>query len=185
SAGGSITVTATGGVNYEYSINGGTSWQSSNVFNNVSPGTYAVLVRTVGTNCLATAQQVTINLINTLSMTVNKVDANCTGGSITITPSGGTAPYQYSINGGAAYQSSNTFTGLAGGTYNVMVRDAATCTSSQQVTLTFTNNLTMNAINGAAICLGGTFTPVVVSNATSYAWTPTSGVSNPNIANPV
>jgi gliding motility-associated-like protein len=185
SAGGSITVSATGGVNYEYSINGGSTWQSSNTFNNVSPGTYSVLVRTVGGICQATAQQVTINLINTLSMTVNKVDANCIGGSITITASGGTSPYQYSIDGGLTYQSSNTFTGLAGGTYNVMIKDAATCTSSQQVTLTFTNNLTMNAVSGGSICLGGSFSPVVVSNASSYAWTPTAGVSNPAITNPV
>jgi gliding motility-associated-like protein len=182
---GSITITASGGTSYEYSINGGSSWQSSNVFNNVAAGTYSVLARTVGALCTATAQQVTINLINTLSMTVNKVDANCTGGSITITPSGGTAPYQYSINGGATYQPSNTFTGLAGGTYNVMVRDAATCTSGQQIILTFTNNLTMNAVNGGTICLGGTFTPVVVSNAISFSWTPTTGVSNPAVANPV
>ena len=182
---GSITVTASGGANYEYSINGGNSWQSSNVFNNLTPGAYSVTVRTVGTNCQTPVQQVIINLINTLSMSVAKADANCTGGSITITASGGTPPYQYSINGGTTYQGSNSFTGLAGGAYNVMVKDAATCTSSQQVTLTFTNNLTMNTINGGAICLGGTFSPVVVSNATSYAWTPTAGVSNPNIANPV
>ncbi len=182
---GTITITASGGTSYEYSINGGSTWQSSNNFNNVAPGTYSVLVRTVGTVCTATAQQVTINLINTLTMSVAKVDANCTGGSITITPSGGTAPYQYSINGGTTYQSSNTFTGLAAGNYNVMVKDAATCTSSQQVTLAFTSNLTMNTINGGAICLGGSFSPVVVSNASSYSWTPTTGVSNPTIANPV
>jgi hypothetical protein len=182
---GSITVTASGGTTYEYSINGGTTWQPSNVFNNVAAGTYSVVVRTVGALCQATAQQVTINLINTLTMSVAKVDANCTGGSITITASGGTAPYQYSINGGTTYQSSNSFTGLAGGTYNVMIKDAATCTSSQQITLAFTNNLTMNAVNGGSICLGGSFSPVVTSNATSYSWTPTTGVSNPNIANPV
>jgi gliding motility-associated-like protein len=182
---GTITVTATGGTSYEYSINGGATWQSSNTFTNVAPGTYSVIVRTVGALCVATAQQVTINLINTLAFTVVKVDANCTGGSITISASGGTAPYQYSINGGATYQSSNSFTGLAGGTYNVMVKDAATCTSSQQVILTFTSNLTMNAINGGSICFGGSFSPVVTSNATTYSWTPTTGVSNPNIANPV
>lgn len=185
STNGSITITASGGTNYEYSINGGNTWQSSNTFNNVAPGTYSVLVRTVGGTCQTPPQQVVINLLNTLSMTVAKVDANCSGGSITITASGGTAPFQYSINGGNTYQSSNTFTGLAGGTYNVMVRDAASCTSSQQITLAFTNNLTMNAINGGSICFGGSFTPVVVSNASSYAWTPTTGVSNPAIANPV
>jgi len=186
SANGTITVTVTSGTPpYEYSINGGTTWQSSNVFTNVVPGIYNVTARTVGSTCAATVQQVTINLVNTLTMTVTKVDANCTGGSITITPSGGTTPYQYSINGGTTYQSSNVFTGLAGGTYNIVVRDAATCTANQQVTLIFTNNLAMNAVSGGSICLGASFTPTVMSNSTSYSWTPTTGVSNPNIANPV
>lgn len=186
STNGSITVTATSGQPpYEYSINGGTTFQSSNVFNNLPPATYSVTSRTVGTTCNSAVQQVTINLINTLTITVTKVDANCTGGSITINASGGTTPYQYSINGGSTYQSGNNFTGLAGGTYNVMVRDAATCTATQQVTLTFTNNLTVSANQQANICTGQSYTPNFTSNAASYSWSPTIGVSNPSILNPV
>jgi gliding motility-associated-like protein len=36
-----------------------------------------------------------------------------------------------------------------------------------------------------AICLGASFQANTVSNATNYIWTPTNGVSNPNIANPI
>ena len=104
SANGSITVTATGGSNFEYSIDGGTTWQTSNVFTNVPPGTYPVMVRVIGTSCQSSIQQVTINLNNTLSMVVSKTDATCsTNGSITITASGGTN-YEYSINGGTTWQ---------------------------------------------------------------------------------
>jgi hypothetical protein len=48
---GDITITATGGINqitgdpYEYSIDGGTTWVSSNVFTGVAAGTYSVLAR--------------------------------------------------------------------------------------------------------------------------------------------
>lgn len=186
SANGTITVTATGsGAPFEYSINGGTTWQASNVFNNVAPGTYNVRARSIANQCASVSQQVVIALVNSLSMTVAKVDANCTGGSIIITPSGGTAPYQYSINGGTTFQGSNTFTGLSAGTYNVQVKDAVNCTSNQQVTLTFTNNLTMSANQQANVCFGGSFTPSFTSNATSFSWTPTTGVSNPAILNPV
>lgn len=186
STNGTITVTASGGQGtYEYSINGGTTYQSSNVFTNVVPGTYSVISRIVGSGCPSAAQSVTINLINTLTMTVVKVDANCTGGSITITASSGTAPYQYSINGGTTYQSGNSFTGLAGGTYNVVVRDAATCTRSQSVTLTFTNNLSISANQQSSICVGASYTPNFTSNAITFNWTPATGVSNPAILNPV
>jgi hypothetical protein len=47
-------------------------------------------------------------------------------GTITITnPTGGYGTYEYSIDGGANWQSSGSFTGLAPGFYNVQIRDAA------------------------------------------------------------
>lgn len=187
SANGTITVTVTGGQQgpFEYSINGGATYQSSNIFNNVAPGNYNVIARVVGTTCPSAIQQVTITLINTLSITVTKTDADCNGGSITITPSGGTSPYQYSINGGTTYQSGNTFNSLAGGTYNVVVRDASNCTASQSITLSFTNNLNVSANQQSSICNGAGYTPNFTSNGTTYSWSPTTGVSNPSILNPV
>ena len=53
--------------------------------------------------------------------------ANCENvcnGSILINPIGGTAPYQYSINNGTTFQTSNIFTNLCGGSYSVVVRDS-------------------------------------------------------------
>jgi len=45
-------------------------------------------------------------------------------GSIHITVDGGTAPYQYSINGGAFYLNSGIFNGLAPGIYDIVVQSA-------------------------------------------------------------
>jgi gliding motility-associated-like protein len=185
---GSITITATGGTApYQYSINGGTSFQASNVFNGLAGGTYNVVVRDAG-QCTSSPQVVTLTLVNTMTISVAKIDANCTtGGTITITANGGgNPPYEYSINGGTSYQSSNVFTGVAAGTYNVIARNVGNaCTASQSVTIAFVNNLTVNQPAGGSVCLGASFTPTLQSNATSYNWTPTTGVSNPAIANPV
>ena len=185
---GTITVTGGGGTPpLSYSINGGTTYQPSNVFTGLAGGTYNVIIRD-NLGCVSAVQSITLAPVNSLTQTVAKTDASCTTtGSITITASGGgTPPYQYSINGGSTYQSSNTFTGLAAGTYTVITRNPVTqCTASQQVTITFTNNLTMGTIASGTICRGASFTPQVSSNAASYLWSPSAGVSNTTIANPV
>ena len=59
----------------------------------------------------------------TLSLSVDGVNATCSGdnGSATASPSGGTAPYEYSWSNG---QSSQAATGLGHGTYEATVTDA-------------------------------------------------------------
>jgi len=122
------------------------------------------------------------------SLTVAKTDATCTAnGTITITASGGgAAAKEYSIDNGATYQASNTFTNLAPGNYTARVRNVgSTCASgSQQVIIALNDNLTLSTGNAGTICLGASFTPSVQSNATSYNWTPAAGVSNTAVANP-
>ena len=54
---GNITVDASGGASgsYEYSKDGGSSWQSSNVFPGLSPGTYNIKVRDASTTSCVSA----------------------------------------------------------------------------------------------------------------------------------
>lgn len=59
-------------------------------------------------------------------------------GSITVITSGGLPPYQYSINGGATYVTSNIFNGLSANTYNVVVRDTSGTTIQRSVVITQT-----------------------------------------------
>jgi len=51
-------------------------------------------------------------------------------GEITVSATSGTAPYMYSING-SNFQSSGTFSNLAGGNYEITVKDANDCTDSE------------------------------------------------------
>ncbi|MCK6690466.1 MAG: lamin tail domain-containing protein [Thermoanaerobaculia bacterium] len=68
-----------------------------------------------------------------VSFTATPTDESCAGmedGEIDITNvTGGTAPFMYSINNGANYGASSTFTGLASGTYQVRVKDFYDCES--------------------------------------------------------
>ena len=116
---------------YEYSINGGASWQSSGSFTGLPPGTYNVQIRD-------RAYPVCIRILNNgvvvtepsvLSATLGNSDITCFGaadGTISISNSlGGQGTYQYSINGGTTWYLSSTFAGLESGVYDVRIRDAA------------------------------------------------------------
>ncbi|MBP6872605.1 MAG: gliding motility-associated C-terminal domain-containing protein [Bacteroidales bacterium] len=130
---GTITITATGvGGTMEYSIDG-VNWQTSNEFNNLSPGTYTIFVRYQNfTGCQAAWSGNPVEILDLAGPTIILVDhedatCNDNNGTITITTSGGTAPLEYSIDGGATWQPSPSFTGLAPGNYFIEVEDANNC----------------------------------------------------------
>ena len=71
-----------------------------------------------------------VQLACIITPSISTTDETCAGandGSITVTNSGGTAPYQYSIDGGTTIVNSNVFTGLAPGYYTVMTGDTNNC----------------------------------------------------------
>ncbi len=130
---GSIVLSATGGVGpYQFSIDGGANQQAIGNYSNLTPGQYDLQVEDAAgciTNGLATIDEPA-----PFSITVDSTDATCAGladGEITITPTGGTAPYTYSIDNGATTQLAATFTGLPAGSYpDVLVTDDNGCTAT-------------------------------------------------------
>ncbi len=144
--GNAITVTATGGTgNLQYSIGGAP--QNSNEFNNLPNGSYTVTV-TDDNGCTATATAIVFtNNIIVSAMVTGQLDCfNGTDGQITVTASGGMAPYEYSLNGGA-FQNSNVFNNLAAGTYTATIQDADGLTqNSQMITLSAPPQITGTAI---------------------------------------
>ncbi|NJN77766.1 MAG: hypothetical protein HC803_05075, partial [Saprospiraceae bacterium] len=139
---GTITVTATG-ASIEYSINGGFTWQATGNFTGLNSGTYFIAVRNTDGTCsvMYNNNPVIITAPNSASITdvQHTQPTNCgvDDGTITIVANGGTAPLQYSIDGGLNFQASNTFTGLGGGTYQTVVRnsDNSCPVNGQSVTL--------------------------------------------------
>jgi gliding motility-associated-like protein len=129
---GSIMITASGGTPpLQFSINNGTTWQASNVFSNLPPGSYFVVITDVnGCQTAYGGNPVTIiNLPGPDIDQVDPIDASCgnNDGSITITATGGTPPLEYSIDNGATWQSAAVFNNLAPGNYTVIVKDANNC----------------------------------------------------------
>lgn len=74
----------------------------------------------------------------TINTTINHVTCyNGTNGSLTISVTGGTAPYQYQLAeaGAGAWSSTTTYNGLAANTYPVSVRDNSGCIRTIYVTV--------------------------------------------------
>jgi hypothetical protein len=60
----------------------------------------------------------------------NESAAGVGDGSLTVQPTNGSAPYQYSIDGGTNFQGSNTFNNLTADTYDVIITDANNCSTT-------------------------------------------------------
>ncbi len=132
SSDGSITVTASGGNGaLQYSNDGGNTFQSGNVFNNLPAGFYNIHVKDAsGCTVIYQGNSVILNQPTPVSIFVNKVDASCNGtstGRIDIFAGGGSGNLTYSIDNGSTYQPSSIFANLAAGSYNIVVKDASNC----------------------------------------------------------
>ena len=66
-------------------------------------------------------------------------------GSITLMTNYGVPPYEYSINGGNSYQSSNVFQGLSSSTYTVITKDSATPSANTLSNTVVISSLGQNA----------------------------------------
>ena len=150
---GTISIQAIGD-NLEYSIDGGITYQSSNEFTNLTDGSYNIWVQNSLTGCnvdyafnpIIITDPVCVEICDdgidndgngltdcedpaceageiTNVVLVNPTNCPETdNGSISITATG--SNLEYSIDGGATYQSSNTFDNLVARNYVIVIRDA-------------------------------------------------------------
>jgi len=149
---GSLMVTALGGVPpYSYAWTGPHNFSAS-VANpqNLVSGTYQVTV-TDANGCSITGSPQTITESTQLILVQTAINNTCfqgTAGSISITATGGAAPYTYSWTGPSNFSSTLANPqNLVSGTYQVTVTDANGCTPlvGPPITITEPTALTINA----------------------------------------
>ena len=133
---GGITINSISGLSpFEYSINGGQSFQSSNSFTDLSTGTYVVIVQGGLEDCFY-EETVVVEGCELTSVDILHTDASSvvsTNGSIEINPTSGTGPYLYSIDGGQNFETFNLFENLPVGPYNVVVQDESNICSYVEI----------------------------------------------------
>ncbi len=183
--GSNTQLTASGGVNYSWSPSGSLSSStiSNPVANPLSNTMYTVTV-TNGNGCVNTAStNVSVNPYATVNLTAD--GSICTGSNMQLNASGGntyswspaTGLTNTSISNPVANPSSTTL-------YTVGITDANGCTGSGSVTVTV-NSLPAIVINpNTSICIGSN-TTLSASGGTSYLWSPSTGLNDPAISNPV
>jgi len=123
---GSAIVAVTGGTApYHYIWNNGDTLATNY---NLKAATYIITVTDVN-GCSSFAPAIVSNLNGPKITTLSTVNVKCNGmktGAITVSVSGGTAPYHYNWSNGAT---SSSITALFAGPYQLTVMDADSCTS--------------------------------------------------------
>ncbi len=166
-----------GSTNYEFSIDGGANWQTSEEFTGLAAGTYTLVIRDHDNH----ANQRTIDTViltqpGQLSATVNKTNESYAGandGTITLTaPMGGSGNYEFRIDGGA-WSTTATFSGLSSGNHTVSIRDAIVpdCSVNIPVVINTAGALTADITKKDVLCYGDAAGSIVVGNETGGSGT--------------
>lgn len=179
---GEAVATATGGLSpYSYFWSNGQN-QKNNI--NLSTGTYDVTV-TDSLGCVRTAS---VTLIDPNAPTVagNGSTVTCSEdlGSVSVTVTGGTAPFQYSWNNGSQDSSQ---TGLPVGNYSVNVVDAAGCIKVAQASVDGPESMDVDfQVTYGPAGDGDTDIDAVITGANTpyanYQWRTISGLTVADIA---
>ena len=172
---------------YEYSINGGGTFQESPTFNNVSEGTYNLIVRNAFVGCTTESSNNPI-IIEDLELSGSITDVLCNpdnSGAIDITISGGQAPYTYLWSNNTTTED---ITGVTAGTYTVTVTDANDCTISDDFTINQpAEELTSTIISVTDVLCFGESTGAIDLNVTggtepyTYSWD--NGATSQDLSN--
>ncbi|MFM9057064.1 MAG: beta strand repeat-containing protein, partial [Bacteroidota bacterium] len=157
---------------YTFSWNTGATTQD---LSNIVAGTYSVTI-TDANGCTRNSSVSITQPAAALAGSISGTNVLCHGnstGAADLSVNGGTAPYSYSWNTGATTQD---LSGIAAGTYTVVVTDANGCSISRNVTITQPLAPLSLSVNGTNVLCNGNATGAAdlsVSGGTapySYSW---------------
>ena len=184
-----VAVASNGVAPYSFQWNDPSS-QSVAIATNLCTGTYTVIV-TDAIGCTS-SQQVTVNSPAPLVATASATSAYCNGaciGTASVNVSGGTGPFSITWND-PQQQTGSSIGNLCVGSYQAIITDANGCTTlSDTVDVLFESFVpdVDATVSDDTIFVGQTVNLITTTNASgvpTYSWSPTQGLSNPNIANP-
>ena len=126
---------------------------NNNPLNGLQSGTYTVIV-TDSQGCTGTDTGIVNNGAAPGNVNMTSTSVSCFGGSngtATANANGGQPPYTYLWSNGST---TSSITGLASGTYTVLVTTSQGCTKTDPVTITNPTQLSVSVIQNDALCHG-------------------------------
>jgi len=176
---GTATISTSGGSSpFSYHWNNG---QTSQTATGLSAGNYSATITDAG-GCTATVSVAISQPSSALSASSTVISnvSSCGGnnGSISVSASGGTSPY----NG------TGTFTGLSAGTYTYTVTDAHGCTATTSSTITQSGNSLTASCSGTNVSCSGNGSDGSVSvsangGTPSYSYLWNNGATTASVSN--
>ncbi len=157
--------------------------QTTSSITGLTSGNYTVTV-TDAAGCVVTKNGVIVDVspVGFGNFIVTQPTCFASNGVVTLTITGGTAPYYYSASSGnneISYTQTFTVSGLPSGSYSVTVTDAAFCTFTQTTELLTPNGISSVSIQGnnsGCSDNDGSIQISVVNGTTPYTYT----LVNPN-----
>jgi SdrD B-like domain/SprB repeat/Secretion system C-terminal sorting domain len=153
---------------------------------NLSPGTYTVTVTDIDLGTASASVQITQpTQLGVTLFSTSQICGIVPDGTASAVPFGGTPPYAYTWNTGAA---TAQVTGLAAGTYTVTVTDANGCTTSGSVNIGifFNEGLWIGDMTTNVLCFGqsnGSATAMPMSGTPPYTYLWNTGATTMKIEN--
>lgn len=136
---GTITISGSGGTGaLQYSVDG-VNYQLSGIFTGLDAGVYYPTVMDAA-GCIGSIESVEITEPDLIKWYTSQVPTLCNGssdGQINVgLVIGGIGTISFSIDGGVNWQEETNFSGLAAGSYTVLLQDGVGCTHSVNVVVT-------------------------------------------------
>lgn len=171
---------------YTYSINGGVSFGSGNIFNGLAAGLYNVAIKN-GSNCrFDTSLTITAGSNPpTATYTITNTSCGLVNGSARVVTKSGIAPVTFQWKLGAAIISTDTFiNNRAAGSYILTVNDGAGCSINYPINILGSSpaNFSFSKTDQTCGNTNGSVTANATSGASPFTYNWSQGGTTPTIS---
>jgi hypothetical protein len=156
--------------------------QTTSSISGLAPGTYSVVITDAAAQTVNLSAEITQPTALSLSGSATTTACNAPTGSISVTVTGGTAPYAYTWNNGRTSQKIDS---LSLGLYTVNVTDINGCTASRSFSVYQNTNLSASLTSNALQCHQegeGTISTTVSGGTAPYNYSWSNGETTQNLS---